>query len=415
MSIKGDGMPGAHEPQVTEVQANGQCIKFPSVCAASFAHEHRLLPSSLTDHANAHLFARIYEARFRHVAGLGWLTWDGFRWMRTGGERAAMRAIAEMALHFPDTDPRGVYSRQELAQHRDRTLSTTGMKTLLARAKAFPWLNLKPAALDGNRYTLCTPAGIVDLRTGQLRKPDRSRDLHSRVTQIAPQAMPTPRWSRFLADTFGDESKGQEMIEYLRLLLGYSITGDVSAGLLPFLYGTGRNGKSVLLDTVSAILGDYAVVAPPGFPDAWGSSGLIELHGRRLVVCSETRANSPFDQARVRLLTGADMIKAPRMAQDTFSFHPTHHVWLLGNQCPQVPAEDVAFWHRIRLLPFSRTVAADRCVDNLAFELVRDEGPGILQWLIGGAVRCLSGRYLLDGSGARSSHHDPPHCEQRQR
>ena len=57
----------------------------------------------------------------------------------------------------------------------------------------------------------------------------------------------------------------------------------------------------------------------------------------------------------------------------------------------------MAFWRRIRLLPFTRTVPAHRRIDNLAFELVRDEGPGILHWLIQGAQRYLRTRDPLEG------------------
>src|SRR3954464_14974461 len=56
-------------------------------------------------------------------------------------------------------------------------------------------------------------------------------------TTVGPQQTPIPRRLRFLADTFGDDAEGQQMIDYVHLLLGYSITGDVGAQILPFLYG----------------------------------------------------------------------------------------------------------------------------------------------------------------------------------
>jgi putative DNA primase/helicase len=157
-----------------------------------------------------------------------------------------------------------------------------------------------------------------------------------------------------------------------------------------------------LLDIMIQILGDYADAAPPGFLMDRGafsehSTELTELHGRRLIVCSELKPNDKFDEARVRLLTGGDKIKARRMRQDYFSFTPTHHLWLLGNHRPEVSTGGFAFWRRIRLLPFTRTVPAHRRIDNLAFELVRDEGPGILQWLIEGAKRYLRTRDPLEG------------------
>ncbi|MEU0949416.1 phage/plasmid primase, P4 family [Streptomyces canus] len=360
------------------------------------------LPPSLTDRGNARLFVKRYRDEFRHVEGLGWFAWDGYRWKRTGGEKAVLWAAGEMAEDLPVTDPRGFFTDRELARHKRRTLSTTGIQALLTQAKASPDLSLNPDALDGDPYALCTPAGVVDLYTGRLRKPDPRRDFHSRAASVAPQQMDTPRWHRFLADTFGDDRAGREMIDFLHLLLGYSITGDVGAQVLPFLHGEGKNGKSALMDVVLQILGDYADAAPPGFLMDRGafsehSTELTELHGRRLVVCSELKPNDKFDEARVRLLTGGDKIKARRMRQDYFSFTPTHHLWLLGNHRPEVAVGGFAFWRRIRLLPFTRMVPAERRIDNLAFELVRDEGPGILQWLIEGACRYLATRDPLNG------------------
>ncbi|MFE9966457.1 phage/plasmid primase, P4 family (plasmid) [Streptomyces sp. NBC_01724] len=360
------------------------------------------LPGSLTDRGNAKLFVRLYRDQFRHVEGLGWFSWDGYRWKRTGGEKAALWAAGEMAEEMPEADPRGYFSDRELYLHKKRTLSTTGMKALLTQAKASPDLSVDPDTLDGDPYALCTPEGVVDLHTGRLRKPDPTRDFHSRATSVAPEEMPTPRWHRFLADTFGEDAEGQEMIDFLHLLLGYSITGDVGAQVLPFLHGQGKNGKSVLLDVMIQILGDYADAAPPGFLMDRGafsehSTELTELHGRRLVVCSELKPNDKFDEARVRLLTGGDKIKARRMRQDYFSFTPTHHLWLLGNHRPEVSTGGFAFWRRIRLLPFERIVPDERKIDNLAVELVRDEGPGILQWLTEGARRYLATRDTLAG------------------
>ncbi|WP_244942189.1 DUF6009 family protein [Streptomyces coelicoflavus] len=79
---------------------------------------------------------------------------------------------------------------------------------------------------------------------------------------------------RFLTDTFGDDAEGREVIAYLQLLLGYSITGDVGGQILPFLFGYGKNGKSVLLDVLMKLLGDYADAAPPGFLMARPYEGL---------------------------------------------------------------------------------------------------------------------------------------------
>ncbi|MEU5241668.1 phage/plasmid primase, P4 family [Streptomyces lydicus] len=360
------------------------------------------LPDMLNDRGNAKLFAELYGDRFRHVEDLGWYTWASYRWSRTGGEKAATWAAGEMGEQMPSSDPYGKFSDKDIQKHRDRTMSTAGLKALLVQAAAAPTLSLDPTVLDGDPYALCTPAGVIDLRTGHLRKPDPQRDLHSRATTVAPQPMPTPRWNRFLGDTFGQDTKGREMIEFVHLLLGYSITGDVGAQILPFLWGPGANGKSVLLDVCIQILGDYASAAPPGFLMDKGaysehSTELTELHGRRIFVCSELKPNDKFDEARVKHLTGGEKITARRMRQNFYSFAPTHKLWLLGNHRPEVGTGGHAFWRRIRLVPFEKVVPPERKIDNLAAVLVEGEGPGILHWLIQGAMRYLETRDPLTG------------------
>ncbi|MFE6713933.1 phage/plasmid primase, P4 family [Streptomyces sp. NPDC057695] len=372
----------------------------PALPAAGGATSHGLLPDTLTDRGNAKLFIRLYQADFRHVPGLGWYRWDTTRW-QVDEDDSVLWAAGEIGEHLATNDPTGEHAMEALRKHRRRALSTAGINALLAQAKSAPGMVLRAEHLDADPYALCTPAGIVDLRTGLMRIPDPNKDFHSRSTTVGPAVMPIPRFQRFLADTFGDDIDGSKMIAFLQLLLGYSITGDVGGQVMPFLFGAGKNGKSVLLDVLMKLLGDYADAAPPGFlmarPYEGHPTDLAELHGRRVVVCSEVKPGDKFDEARVKLLTGGDRIKARRMRQDFFSFNPTHKLWLLGNHRPEVGTGGFAFWRRMRLIPFERTVSDDRKIDNLADILVAEEGAGILNWLIDGARRYLAGERDLTG------------------
>ncbi|WP_398999870.1 phage/plasmid primase, P4 family [Streptomyces sp. CBMA152] len=364
------------------------------------ATEAGLLPDTLTDRGNAKLFVRLFADDYRHVPGLGWYRWDTTRW-QLDEDDTVMWAAGDLAENIAANDPRGLYTVQALQQHRRRALSTSGMNAMLAQARSAPGMVLNAALLDADPYALCTPAGIVDLRTGLVRTPDPNKDFHSRSTSTGPRQMATPRWNRFLTDTFGEDEESAEMIAFLHLLLGYSITGDVGGQIMPFLFGSGKNGKSVLLDVVMKLLGDYADAGPPGFlmarPFEGHPTDLAELHGRRVIVCSEVKPGDKFDEARVKLLTGGDRIKARRMRQDFFSFQPTHKLWLLGNHRPEVGTGGFAFWRRMRLIPFERVVSDERKIDNLADVLVTEEGPGILNWLIDGARRYLGGDKDLTG------------------
>jgi putative DNA primase/helicase len=382
---------------------------FDTEAIAPQGHQHRtdggataagLLPHTLSDRGNALLFVELYANDYRHVPGIGWYRWDTTRW-RIDEDDTVLWAAGDLAESMATHDVRGVFTTTALTRHRRHALSTTGINAMLTQARSAPGMALKAALLDADPYALCTPDGIVDLRTGVVKSPDPNRDFHSRSTSFGPQRLSTPRWDRFLTDTFGDDAEGREMIGYLQLLLGYSITGDVGGQVLPFLFGSGKNGKSVLLDVLVKLLGDYADAAPPGFLMERAYEGhptdLAELHGRRVIVCSEVKPGDTFDEARVKLLTGGDRIKARRMRQDFFSFQPTHKLWLLGNHRPEVGTGGFAFWRRMRLIPFERVVPNDRKIDNLADLLVTEEGPGILGWLIDGARRYLAGNRDLTG------------------
>ncbi|NJP75371.1 DNA primase, partial [Streptomyces sp. C1-2] len=130
------------------------------------------LPSSLTDRGNARLFARLHRNWFRHVEGLGWLMWDGSRWRNEGGEKAALWAAGGMTEMMPDSDPQGRFTDQQIALHKQHTLSTRGLQALLLQAGAAPDLSVELGQLDSSPHLLCTPAGVVDLTTGRLRKAD---------------------------------------------------------------------------------------------------------------------------------------------------------------------------------------------------------------------------------------------------
>ncbi|MFQ6144434.1 phage/plasmid primase, P4 family [Streptomyces seoulensis] len=359
-----------------------------------------LLPDTLSDRGNAKLFVKLYAQDFRHVPGIGWYRWDTTRW-QIDEDDTVLWAAGDLAENIATQDQFGRFTMQALQRHRRRALSTAGINAMLTQARSAPGMVLNATRLDADPYALCTPDGIVDLRTGLVKTPDPNKDFHSRSTSVGPQLLPTPRWNVFLTDTFGTDTEGAEMIGYLQLLLGYAVTGDVGAQVLPFLFGAGKNGKSVLLDVLVKLLGDYADAAPPGFlmarPYEGHPTDLAELHGRRVIVCSEVNPGDKFDEARVKLLTGGDRIKARRMRQDFFSFDPTHKLLLVGNHRPEVGTGGFAFWRRMRLIPFENTVPDHRKIDNLADILVTEEGPGILAWLIAGARRYLAGDRDLTG------------------
>jgi hypothetical protein len=145
------------------------------------------------------------------------------------------------------------------ATHKKRSLSASGTSACLTLTETDHRIAVDIDALDAHPWELNTPGGIINLRTGQLRPPDPIA-LHTRSTRVAPDpdADQTP-WLEFLATTFQED---QAIIGYIRRLMGYACVGEVREAILPVFYGQGANGKTVLLETVQAVLGDYAIGKP---------------------------------------------------------------------------------------------------------------------------------------------------------
>ena len=113
---------------------------------------------------------------------------------------------------------------------------------------------------DADRWGLGTAVGTVDLRTGEIRSA-RPGDYITKQTAVAPAPPGTaaPIWQAFLERIFRGDS---ELVPFVQRAIGYSLLGEIRDHVLLFCWGPVGNGKGVLLNTVSRILGDYSAVAP---------------------------------------------------------------------------------------------------------------------------------------------------------
>lgn len=320
------------------------------------------------------------QLRYCPQRGL-WLHWTGHRWLWDDAEqhREYVRGIAR---EIPPERPWTTFRR--------RALSAAGVNGVSRLAQTDPRIVVNVADLDARPYELNTPAGIVDLHTGELRPPDPAA-LHTRSTTVAPDfTRPGAAFDQFLATTFGSDG---DLLRYVQRLLGISAIGTVLEQVMPFVHGPGANGKSTLMEAIMHALGlgggGYAMAAPSEMLMSRiyqeHPAEIAQLAGARLVVCSELDDGQKFHEARVKLLTGRDSINARFMHRDPFTFVPSHTLWLLGNHKPAARVGGPAFWRRVRLLPFTHVVP-DVKRDPKLGEKLAEEAPAILAWIVRGAA-----------------------------
>jgi putative DNA primase/helicase len=312
------------------------------------------------------------ELRFDHDQGR-WFRWTGDHW-KADTSHLAFSYCRDIA--------------RELAKGEDaRTRATLGKASFAAGVEKLARADRAHAvtseAWDGDPYLLGCPGAAVDLRTGTARPPDPAHGI-TKLAAVAPGPGDCPLWRGFLRDATGGDA---EMVEFLRRWCGYCLTGDTREHALIFLYGPGGNGKSVFLNTVTRLMGDYATTAAMDtFTSTRGDkhpTELAMLRGARLVAASETEEGRAWAEARIKQMTGGDQITARFMRQDFFSYVPQFKLTIVGNHAPALATVDDAARRRFNIVPFVHKPANP---DRELEAKLEAEWPAILRWMVEGAV-----------------------------
>ncbi|WP_081494858.1 phage/plasmid primase, P4 family [Bradyrhizobium liaoningense] len=407
---------GAARVSVGGWGAGGEPPQSPAETAE--ARNMRLAFFPLTDLGNAERFRERYKDRLLWCAAIGWLTWDGRRWSREGAEELVkiaehdtVRLIQEEAKALRESgckdDKDAPWGARDFVFKTDRdgnrTLysdkiaawgrSSEAVNKLGALSKrGAPYFAVPIDKLDADKMKINVRNGtlVVAKRAESDYVDFRPHDPADMITKLAPVDY-DPEAARPVFDGFLERVQPRvEMRAFLQQWLGVSLTG-VTEQLLAFLYGKGSNGKSVLMDAVSYVAGDYGETVPiETFLDHGKSRGagqatpdLAILPGVRMLRTSEPEKGAKLAEALVKLVTGGEPIQARHLNRDFFKFYPQFKLTMSGNYRPTISGADEGIWRRVRLVPFSVTIPKEERDIHLGDKL-RAEGAGILNWLLDG-------------------------------
>lgn len=340
---------------------------------------------AFTEDALALRLVKALDNRARFVAP--WSTWflfDGTTWREDSTiamydlTRRVCRDLAETAKVDPaltESERNKIVTRLgqagTVAAIVSMTRSDRGVVATVDQWDSDPWL-------------LNTPAGVIDLTTGTMRE-HQPGDFMTKCTAVAPDGN-CPAWLAFLDRIMGGNA---DLIAYLQRIAGYALTGSTREHVMPFAHGSGGNGKGVFIGTIAKIMGGYhratAVETFAASSTDRHPTELAALRGARLVTAQETEEGRRWAESRIKSLTGGDRIAARFMRQDFFEFDPQFTLLIAGNHKPGLRSVDEAIRRRFHLIPFTVTIPAAERDEQLADKL-KDEWPGILAWMIEGAL-----------------------------
>jgi putative DNA primase/helicase len=186
-----------------------------------------------------------------------------------------------------------------------------------------------------------------------------------------------------------------EMQAFLQRWFGYSMLGLTNEQALAFFYGMGANGKSALTDLMARLMGSYAATAKieslTGQNRRSGGDAtpdLISIVAARMVRASEPEKGVQWQEGLIKQLTGGEPILVRALNENFFEATPIFKLTIGGNHAPDIRGMDDGIWRRLMIVPFDVQIPKPER-DPLIVDKMLAEGPGILNWLVEGAVAWL--------------------------
>lgn len=317
-------------------------------------------------------------------------------------EKSRLRELIAAAAKVKD---RAAKARAEHIRFGKSAGNTSKITNMLQEAEPYAEtrldaLNIDPMVVNCESATL---ALVVDTHAEAWEgrrvwtvasRPHAREDLITKMMPVAhdPEAV-CPEFDAFLERI----QPHAPMRAFLQRWFGYSLTGLTSEQKLVFFHGSGRNGKSTLVDLIAKLLGEYATSVPieslTGNEQRKGGDAtpdLVRLPGARMVRASEPEEGIRFREATVKSFTGGEPLLIRRMREEFVEISPEFKLTISGNHKPNVRGTDDGIWRRILLVPFAVQIPRDE-IDPLLPKKLWEERAGVLNWLLDGALAFLSG------------------------
>lgn len=370
--------------------------------------------------------AMIYIALNRHkrihnLTSKEWMSWENHHWAIDIGSAAALAAIEDVVVVYlqeahnlvdliskeedQEKKKKLIFTQKMIYKRVEKLRSIHGSNNCLAfTTRCRERIVTTSDQFDKKPWSLPLKNGVIELRTGELN-PGRPDDMLYKACPHEWTGLdtPCPLWESALLDIMAGEPR---MVAFLQRLLGYAISGLISEHVLPVFYGRGRNGKSLIVETLRYVMGPMAapiraeMLLDQSFmkSSSGPSPDIMSLKGLRVAFANETDAGRRISSSQVKLLTGGDTLVG-RNPHDTYEtrFEPSHCLFLLTNNKPHTPSDDFALWKRLILIPFTISFVDnpvdedERKIDKDLPVKLKQEASGILAWLVRGCLQWQAG------------------------
>lgn len=350
------------------------------------------------DIGTSKLFLKCYENKVIYVTERkAFFVYTGKRWELDTEDLKVHELAKDFALAMMNYFKEIAQENDEILKYYSSYCRRERRVKLIQDAKSINPVSFE--IFDRQPYLFNCQNCTVDLVTGNAHE-HSADDYLSMISNVEyVQGAKSPEFEKFVNEVM---EGNQEMIDYLKRSLGYSLSAATFQECFFITYGnTTRNGKGTLNSVMVHLLGDYAKSANyESFANKkYASSGttasedIARLSGARYVAVSEPAEGMVLDAALIKKLSGNDTLTARNLYEKSFEFVAAFKIWINTNHLPIIRDLSVFDSERLQLFSFNRHFAPDEQDRGLKARLTSKENiSGAFNW-------CMEGFQLMAAEG----------------
>ena len=220
--------------------------------------------------------------------------------------------------------------------------------------------------MDANKYLMCFTNGVVDFKNKVFRQgyPQDYITKSTGIPYIDFESKNTETMGQIL--TFMEQLFPQKTLNrYMWDHLASTLIGIKKEHAFNIYRGSGSNGKSILTDLMTQMLGEYKGTVPITLVTekrntiGGTSSEVIALKGIRYAVMQEPSKDAIINEGVMKELTGGDPIQARALYCDSEIFEPQFSLVVCTNALFEIKSNDDGTWRRVKLVDFISKFASN--------------------------------------------------------
>lgn len=196
-----------------------------------------------------------------------------------------------------------------------------------------------------------------------------------------------PQFRAFLNEVLPDMESQRVLAEYF----GWIFIKGLKLEKALVLYGSGGNGKSVIFDVLTALLGPENVTSYP-LKSLTDEQGYHRAKLAKTLVNYASEISGNLDTNLFKALISNEPVQARLPYKEPFILTDYGKFIFNANELPIAGEINNAYFRRFLILPFPVEVPPEKQDKGLAQKIIANELPGVLNWILEGLHRLLEQR-----------------------